>query len=63
MGNLHRHGDGIVNAYRAISAMTPLMGKALRAFVPTAEELDRGTQYVVDRTLLPYASNVRYRNS
>lgn len=38
---------------RAISAMTPLLGKALRAFVPTAEELDRGTQYVVDGTLLP----------
>lgn len=38
---------------RAISAVTPLAEKALRAFVPTAEELDPGKQYVVDGTLLP----------
>ena len=38
---------------RAISALTPLLEKALRAFVPTAEELDPGKQYVVDGTLLP----------
>ena len=38
---------------RAISLMTPLLEKAARAFVPTAEELDAGTQYVVDGTLLP----------
>jgi hypothetical protein len=38
---------------RAIAAVTPLLEKALRGFVPTAEELDAGTQYVVDGTLLP----------
>jgi hypothetical protein len=38
---------------RAITAMTPLRDKALRLFVPTAEELDDKTPYVVDGTLLP----------
>jgi hypothetical protein len=38
---------------RAITAMTPLLDKALRLFVPTADELDDKTQYVVDGTLLP----------
>ena len=38
---------------RAITAVTPLLGRALRAFVPTAEDLHAGTQYVVDGTLLP----------
>ena len=38
---------------RAISAVTPLLEKALRGFVPTAEELDPSRQYVVDGTLLP----------
>ena len=38
---------------RAISAITPLQARALRAFVPTAEELDPTKQYVVDGTLLP----------
>jgi Helix-turn-helix of DDE superfamily endonuclease len=38
---------------RAITAMTPLLEEALRPFVPTADELDDKTQYVVDGTLLP----------
>jgi hypothetical protein len=38
---------------RAITTMTPLLDKALRPFVPTADELDDKTQYVVDGTLLP----------
>jgi len=35
---------------RAITAITPLLDEALRSFVPTAEELDPGTQYIVDGT-------------
>jgi hypothetical protein len=38
---------------RAIAAIAPLLEKALRGFVPTAEELDPDKQYVVDGTLLP----------
>jgi DDE superfamily endonuclease len=38
---------------RAIAAITPLQAKALRPFVPTAEELDPAKQYLVDGTLLP----------
>ena len=38
---------------RAITAMTPLLEEALRPFVPTADELDDTTQYLVDGTLLP----------
>jgi hypothetical protein len=38
---------------RAISAITPLLGKVLRDFVPTAEDLDTQEQYIVDGTLLP----------
>ena len=38
---------------RAIAAVTPLLEKAMRGFVPTAEGLDASTQYVVDGTLLP----------
>lgn len=38
---------------RAIAAVTPMLDKALRGFVPTAEELDPDKQYVVDGTLLP----------
>ena len=33
--------------------MTPLINAVLRPFVPTADELDDGQQYVVDGTLLP----------
>lgn len=38
---------------RAIAAITPLLERALRAFVPTAEELDVNTQYLIDGSLLP----------
>ena len=38
---------------RAVSALTPLVDRALRGCVPTAEELDEKTYYVVDGTLLP----------
>jgi hypothetical protein len=38
---------------RAITRMTPLVEAVLRKYVPTAEELDDQTQYVVDGTLLP----------
>jgi hypothetical protein len=38
---------------RAISVITPLLGKALADFVPTAEDLDPQEQYIVDGTLLP----------
>ena len=38
---------------RAISGVTPLLGKALSEYVPTADELDGRTQYIVDGTLLP----------
>jgi hypothetical protein len=35
---------------RAITTITPLLDKTLRLFVPTADELDDKTQYVVDGT-------------
>jgi hypothetical protein len=38
---------------RAISALTPVLARLLRPFVPTAEELDLQKHYVVDGTLLP----------
>jgi hypothetical protein len=38
---------------RAITAMTPLIEKALAGFVPTADELSEDTQYIIDGTLLP----------
>ena len=38
---------------RAISAITPLLVQALLNYVPTADELDVGTCYIVDGTLLP----------
>jgi hypothetical protein len=38
---------------RAITGITPLLEKALRKYVPTADELDDQKQYVVDGTLLP----------
>jgi DDE superfamily endonuclease len=37
----------------AITGMTPLIGEVLRKYVPTADELDGRTQYIVDGTLLP----------
>jgi DDE superfamily endonuclease/Helix-turn-helix of DDE superfamily endonuclease len=38
---------------RAISAITPLLVNALLEYVPTADDLDPGTCYLVDGTLLP----------
>jgi len=38
---------------RAITTVTPLLGKVLREYVPTADDLDGRTQYIVDGTLLP----------
>ena len=38
---------------RAIAALIPLLGEVLRKYVPTADELARNAQYVVDGTLLP----------
>ena len=38
---------------RAITAITGLLERALRKYVPTADELDDRKQYVVDGTLLP----------
>jgi hypothetical protein len=38
---------------RAISAITALLGMMLADYVPTADELDEDTQYIVDGTLLP----------
>jgi hypothetical protein len=38
---------------RAITVMTPLLDKVLREYVPTADDLDGRTQYIVDGTLLP----------
>ena len=38
---------------RAISVITPLLAENLAGYVPTADELDTGTQHIVDGTLLP----------
>lgn len=38
---------------RAITNVTPVVEKVLRQHVPTADELDERTQYIVDGTLLP----------
>lgn len=38
---------------RAVTAITPALGTALAGYVPTADELDPHTQYIVDGTLLP----------
>jgi DDE superfamily endonuclease/Helix-turn-helix of DDE superfamily endonuclease len=38
---------------RAISVVTPLLARALARFVPVAEDLVPGRQYIVDGTLLP----------
>ncbi len=38
---------------RAIKEITLLLGKVLRPYVPTAEELDAEASYIVDGTLLP----------
>jgi hypothetical protein len=46
---------------RAITRVTPLVEAALRKYVPTADELDDRTQYVVDGTLLPCWSWASHR--
>src|SRR6185437_16196122 len=38
---------------RAVSALTPVLARLLRPYVPSAEELDLQKHYVVDGTLLP----------
>jgi alkylated DNA repair dioxygenase AlkB len=38
---------------RAVTIVTPVIERVLRKFVPTADELDDLTQYIVDGTLLP----------
>jgi hypothetical protein len=38
---------------RAVSVITPLITLATEVFVPTAEDLDSETQYIIDGTLLP----------
>ena len=38
---------------RAITTVTPLIEKALKNYVPTADELDDQTLYLIDGTLLP----------
>lgn len=38
---------------RAVTAITPLLCWALAEYVPTAEDLDERTSYIVDGTLLP----------
>jgi len=38
---------------RAIKVITPLIAEDLGGYVPTADELDAGSQYIVDGTLLP----------
>jgi len=38
---------------RAVAALTTMIGRALAGYVPVAEDLDSGTQYIVDGTLLP----------
>ncbi len=38
---------------RAVTGVTPVLGAVLAGYVPTADELDEGTQYIVDGTLLP----------
>jgi hypothetical protein len=45
---------------RAIKVITPLIAKDLAEYVPTADELDAGTQYIVDGTLLPCWSWAAY---
>jgi hypothetical protein len=38
---------------RAVSVITPLITGATGKFVPTAEDLEPGSQYIIDGTLLP----------
>jgi hypothetical protein len=36
---------------RAVTGLTPIIGRMLAGYVPVAEDLDRGTPYIVDGTL------------
>lgn len=38
---------------RAITGLTPIIARLLAEYVPVAEDLDPGEQYIVDGTLLP----------
>jgi hypothetical protein len=38
---------------RAVTSLTPILGRILTDYVPVAEDLDPRTQYIVDGTLLP----------
>jgi len=38
---------------RAVCGLSPVLGQVLAGYVPVAEDLDAGTQYIVDGTLLP----------
>jgi hypothetical protein len=46
---------------RAATGLTPVLGAVLADYVPTAEDLDETTQYVVDGTLLPCWSWASHR--
>ena len=52
-GNCRDYGVAQPTISRAIWAITPLLVQALLDYVPTAHELDAGTCYIVDGTLLP----------
>jgi len=38
---------------RAVTGVTPVLGAVLAEYVPTADDLDERSQYIVDGTLLP----------
>jgi hypothetical protein len=38
---------------RAVTGLTPVLGRVLAGYVPVAEDLDARTHYIVDGTLLP----------
>src|SRR5262245_9790334 len=51
IGEAHNVSQSTIS--RAIAAITPLLGAVLLNCVPTADELDDQTDYIVDGTLLP----------
>jgi len=53
------YGVSQATVSRAITTITPLLARALARFVPVAEDLVPGRQYLVDGTLLPCWSWVR----
>jgi hypothetical protein len=46
---------------RAITGLTPVLGRVLRDYVPAADELDGQTQYIADGTLVPCWSWASHR--